>query len=65
MTYTPIIFEHPDYGTLVVIQMADDKARLTDDIEQAMFVLCPAPGGAGMLTACASEGKLMRIKRLH
>lgn len=64
MTYTPIIFEHPQYGTLVVLQMADDQNRLTDDIEQAHFVLCPMFNG-GMLTACASEGKLTKVKRLH
>lgn len=64
MGYAPIIFEHPDYGTLVVIQMADDENVITDDIEQAAFVLCPMLDG-GMLTACASEGKLTRVKRLH
>jgi hypothetical protein len=64
MTYAPIIFEHPDYGTLVVIQMVDDESCLTDDIERAMFVLCPMFDG-GMLTACASEGRLTQIKRLH
>jgi hypothetical protein len=64
MTYAPIIFEHPDYGTLVVLQMVDDEQCLTDDIERAMFVLCPMLNG-GMLTACASEGRLTRVKRLH
>ena len=33
MTYAPIIFEHPDCGTFVVIQMMDDEGCLTDDIE--------------------------------
>ena len=64
MTYAPIIFEHPDYGTLVVIQMADANSCLTDDIEQAMFVLCQLHDG-GMLTACASEGRLTQVKRVH
>ena len=42
-SYTPIIFEHPEYGTLVVMSMVDVDYEVTDDIEMAMQVMCPMP----------------------
>lgn len=64
MTYTPVIFEHPQYGTLVVAGMIDVDNQTTNDIEQAMLVVCPLPDG-NWLHACSSEGRLTRIERLH
>ena len=67
-SYTPVIFEHPEYGTLVVMSMVDVDDEITDDIEMAMQVMCPTPDGRGWLSVppCVlAQGTLMRVANLH
>jgi hypothetical protein len=62
--YTPVIFEHPHYGTLLVANMIDIDNEMTDDIELAIWVVCPLPNG-DWLPVCASQGTLMQVKTLQ
>lgn len=67
-SYTPIIFEHPEYGTLVVMSMVDVDYEVTDDIEMAMQIMCPMPDNSGWLTVptCILEqGTLIQVGRLN
>ena len=62
--YTPVIFEHRDYGTLVVASMIDVDNEITDNVELAMQVMCPLSNG-NWLAACVSEGTLIQVGRLN
>lgn len=64
--YTPIIFEHPEYGTFVVASMIDIDNETTDDIELAIWVMCPLPDGwLSVPPRILAEGTLMQVGRLN
>lgn len=67
MMHTPVIFEHPDYGTLVVTNMIDVDDKTTDDIELAFWVICQLPDGDWLLAPpyVLAQGRLMQVKRLQ
>ena len=64
MTQAPVIFEHQELGTLLVLDMIDVDDERTDDVELAMQVLCSSPDG-DLMVAPTSEGILMRVKALQ
>ncbi len=66
--YTPVIFEHPKLGTLVVAGMMDVDNETTDDIQMAMWVTCVVPDGSRYVLLppnALAEGTLIQVGRLH
>lgn len=66
-SYTPVIFEHPDYGTFVVASMIDIDNETTDDIELAIWATCPLPNGDWLTVppCILAQGTLIQVGRLN